>query len=381
MSSPHSDLWSDEEKSKLWQLRQEQSHLKWDDWYSQYGFQFPGRTQAALSQQFWTLNKLDAKRRSQMIRDRLTTNDQAHTTFSNHLSPLRQFKRPIDLSEQITEGPQSKELRMENQDSQSSPDGDDIEDSNRSPSFSQRTEDLLRSLRPQRAPVSPQRQRIHISSTAPAVPAQTETANACEPIDVDQAGHVLQGVKSAQDSQSQSTDEMITDPVILTKRSCKSATPGSRGNSQPAPAKQESLPNAPLSTSRPPSIEALTKAPSTKKQCIEQTVRNLARFAQIMGEEEKARGDGDNDNSALRHRVTDLEAKVATLEAKNAALEASSSTRLATMERKMEEMARDMDSKAEQAAKDAKVMDAFRHFTSLVYNPERPQPATASEDT
>ncbi|KAL4961534.1 uncharacterized protein BDV14DRAFT_123444 [Aspergillus stella-maris] len=363
MTSPHIDVWSEGEKARLWQLRQEQSHLKWDDWYRSYGFRFPGRTQAALSQQFWTLNKLDAKRRAQMSKDRVSTADQPNTTTNNNAASPRQAKRPGSFCKAVMEDRQPKEPRLQSDTSQNSPDGGNAQHDTPSPSFSQRTEDLLRSIKPQRAAVPPPRKRKHVSSPVPLGSTWTKPVSVPLAMDVDESGRASQEASTApKDSQTVTTDKDKTkDPDNAVRSSSNNTTPAPRAEVSPTTTKEEALPHA---TSRPPSVEAVMKTPLTKTQCMEQTVWSLARFAHLMGEEEKSQGSSGNDSSTLRKTIDELESKVVAQTRIIHILQTTGDERLAAMEKQMEEMEKRMKEMAQQAAKDAKVMEAFRKFTS-----------------
>ncbi|KAL4947009.1 hypothetical protein BDW69DRAFT_179226 [Aspergillus filifer] len=291
-----------------------------------------------------------------MIKDRVSTADQPNTTANNNIVSPQQAKRPGSFHEPAMEARQPKEPRLQSDTSQNSPDGGNAQNDTPSPSFSQRTEDLLRSIKPQRAAVPPPRERNHVSPPVPLGSSWTKSADAPSAMDIDESGRASQEVSTApKDSQPAATDQdRISDPDTAGRKSSKSTTPASRVEAWPTTTKEEVLPNA---TSRPPSVEAVMKAPLTKTQCMEQTVRSLARFAQLMGEEEKSQGNSGDDSSNLRKRIVELESKVAAQSRTIQILETTGKDRLEAMEKRMEEM-------AQQAAKDAKVMDAFRKFTS-----------------
>ncbi|KAL4792578.1 hypothetical protein BDV19DRAFT_251211 [Aspergillus venezuelensis] len=284
-----------------------------------------------------------------MVKDRVSTADEPITTANNNAASLRQAKRPGSFHEAAMEDRQPKEPRLQSDTSQNSPDDGNVQHDTPSPSFSQRTEDLLRSIKAQRAAVPSPRERNHVSPPAPLGSSWTKPVSGPSAINVDESGRTSQEASTvAKDSQPAATkQDKISEPDTAVRQTSDSTTPAPRAEASPTATKEEVLSNA---TSRPPSVEAVMKAPLTKTQCMEQTVRSLARFAQLMGEEEKSQGTSGDDSSTLRKKIAELESKVQILET-------TGNDRLAAMEKRMNEM-------AQQAAKDAKVMEAFRKFTS-----------------
>ncbi|KAL4749648.1 hypothetical protein BDW72DRAFT_177884 [Aspergillus terricola var. indicus] len=132
--------WTDEDRTRLWQLRQEQSHLTWNQLYNVVGPLFPGRSRAAITQECQRMEREDAKRRKERRDD--------HTNVS---TPA---KRPISDHPDAVTGRLPKEPRLDNRAAeQSSDDGGDIEyDGRRQPNISRQS------------PNAPRAREIHLQS-------------------------------------------------------------------------------------------------------------------------------------------------------------------------------------------------------------------------
>ncbi|KAL4738472.1 hypothetical protein BDV11DRAFT_189591 [Aspergillus similis] len=117
--------WTDEDRTLLRQLRQEQSHLTWNQLYNGshcslkvVGPLFPGRSRSAITQEYQKMEREDAKRRAQLIKER--RNDHANVSTPG--------KRPISDHPEAVSGRLSKEPRLHDRAAeQSSDDGGDIE--------------------------------------------------------------------------------------------------------------------------------------------------------------------------------------------------------------------------------------------------------------
>ncbi|KAL4933817.1 uncharacterized protein BDV17DRAFT_250563 [Aspergillus undulatus] len=127
----------------------------------------------------------------------------------------------------------------------------------------------------------------------------------------------------------------------------------------------EALPGATSSTSLSSSVEGLTKT-----QCLEGTVRLLARFTQILGEEDEKEAptssNGSEETSALRQRIADLESQVAAQKEKIQDLEISSCMRVDALRLQMEEMAERANEMTKRAEKHEQVIKAFTKFTTIL---------------
>ncbi|KAL4756141.1 uncharacterized protein BDW70DRAFT_145327 [Aspergillus foveolatus] len=172
ISTISSARWTDEDRTRLWQLRQEQSHLTWNQLYNVWyplssistpqapalfddkvshcsskviGPLFPGRSRAAITQECQRMEREDAKRRKERRID--------HANIS---TPV---KRPISDNPDAVTGRLPKEPRLDDRAvEQSSDDGGDIEyDGRRQPNISRQSPNAPRAREiPLRSPSSVQ---------------------------------------------------------------------------------------------------------------------------------------------------------------------------------------------------------------------------------
>ncbi|KAL4811613.1 hypothetical protein BDW67DRAFT_171579 [Aspergillus spinulosporus] len=126
-STISSARWTDEDRTRLWQLRQEQSHLTWNQLYNVIEPLFPGRSKAAITQECQRMEREDAKRRKEKRNDHANVPTPAKRPLSDHLDALT--------------GRLPKEPRLDDHAAeQSSDDGGDIEyDGRRQPNISRQS--------------------------------------------------------------------------------------------------------------------------------------------------------------------------------------------------------------------------------------------------
>ncbi|RDW93417.1 uncharacterized protein DSM5745_00739 [Aspergillus mulundensis] len=126
-----SQPWSDQDRTMLWQLRQELSHLTWTQLYEVVGPQFPGRSKSAITQECQKMERVDAERRMQSIKDRR----------NGHATAFKPAKRPMGDSSEYLKRRLPKEPRLyDHTADESSDDGGDIEFSGqRQPSLSRQS--------------------------------------------------------------------------------------------------------------------------------------------------------------------------------------------------------------------------------------------------
>ncbi|KAL4993979.1 hypothetical protein BDV10DRAFT_177697 [Aspergillus recurvatus] len=391
ISTTSAARWTDEDRTLLWQLRQEQSHLTWAQLYNVVGPRFPGRSKSAITQECQKMEREDAKRRMLLIKEKR----------NNHTAVSTQCKRPIGDQSDTVEGRLPKEPRLDDHaGEQSSDDGGDIEYDGRSqPSISRQSpnvphpcENPLHSpssvqspalprpnsiqTRPQpypspkgiEAPVSERASRstqylpphthaprIRPDGGAASLPSQapTHTVSSSIPSGNHEANHAVGLAKSAGSALQgniipKSSDNEGPHPTSLhyPKLSQQSLhLPPKPPTPQPTPSESAALhPSAQPGEPNKQYIETLTG-----DQCLDGAVHLLARLTQIRVKEGLAQCEKLNENSALKLRIEELESRLDAQSKQLSAMESIRNAKLLAVEKQMEETRNEMEKMREQS--------------------------------